>query len=354
MRDSLAHVLQPALIVVLTLLCLGLPAQSPGAAIAAEAQRQFQQGRFDLALEAWRKSYELEPRNETAYWMAIAAIQMGQVADAERWLLQAVTDPNARGAWFQALGKCQLDLGRPLAARESLGRAISIGPRTDPNFAVWYCNRALCSLEAGEIKASIPDLEEAVKLKPDYAQAWYQLGQARADTGDNTGALRALETTLSLDATNIEARFLLGRCQLSSGAVEASIGNFNTVLQNISGHVGALWNLSQALQKLKRKEEAKKVLERFKTMSALTERIEYTETAVKINPGNAPLKNELVLLLLQAGRARDAMKHLDELRRTAPSSTVYMNMAKALRMMGARAEADQAEAMAARLLREGH
>jgi predicted Zn-dependent protease len=108
------------------------------------------------------------------------------------------------------------------------------------------------------------------------------------------------------------------------------------------------------LQKLKRKEEAKKVLERFKTMSALTERIEYTETAVKINPGNAPLKNELVLLLLQAGRARDAMKHLDELRRTAPSSTVYMNMAKALRMMGARAEADQAEAMAARLLREGH
>lgn len=343
-----------ALLLAVSCLTLSAFAQSPGAAMAAEAQRHLQQGRFDLALDGFRKSFEREPLPETAYWMAICAIQMGKMGDAEQWLLQATTSPKARGAWFQALGKCQLDLGRPLAARESLSRAIAIGPKEDPNYAVWYCNRALCSLEAGEIAAAIPDLEEAVKLKPDYAQAWYQLGQARAETADTKGALRALETAVALDATNIEARFLFGRCQLDSGNAEQAIQTLKTVLQSVGGHVGALWNLSRALQKCGRRDEAKEVLGRFKAMSALTERIEYTDTAVKINPGNAALRNELVILLLQAGRARDAMTHLDTLRRTAPSSTVYMNLAKALRLMGQRAEADQAEAMASKLLREGH
>ncbi len=342
-----------ALLFAVTLLALSATAQSPGAAMSTDAQRHLQQGRFDRALEGFRKSFEREPLPETAYWLAICAIQMGKMSDAEQWLLQATASPKARGAWFQALGKCQLDLGRPLAARESLGRAIAIGPKDDPNYAVWYCNRALCSLEAGQAVAAIPDLEEAVKLKPDYAQAWFQLGQSRSDIGKTVDAMRALETAVALDATNIEARFLLGRCQLDSGNAEQSIATFRTVLQSVSGHVGALWNLSRALQKCGHKVEAKEVLGRFKAMSALTERIEYTDTAVKINPGNAALRNELVILLLQAGRARDAMTHLDTLRRTAPSSTVFMNLAKALRLMGQRTEADQAEAMASKLLREG-
>ncbi len=337
----------------LVFLCSLALSQQPVAATIAEGQQHFQRGNYEAAAVAYTAAYSAAPTPELAYWVGVCAIQLYKIKDAENWLQIAIAAPQAKGAWFQAYAKCLLDNGKPLAAREALTRALTIGPRTDPNYGVWFYNRGLCSLEAAEYSPAIADFEACVAHSPKHAQAWYSLGLARTDVSDSKGALTALQMATALEPSNIEALFLLGRTQLGEGAVEAAIVTMRQVLGKVSGHVGALWNLSRALQRLGRKEEAKAEFTRFKALAALNERIEYTETAVKINQNNAALRIELVKLLLEAGRARDAMTHLDTLRRTAPGSTVFFQMSKALRLLGAREEADRAEEAARQLLQQG-
>lgn len=336
----------------LLLLAATLTAQSPEARIA-EAQQHLQRANYEAAAAAYKAAYDARPTAELAYWIGICAIQRQQLKSAESWLQTAVSDPQARGPWFQAYGKCLLDNGKPVAARDALTRALALGTPSDPSYAIWLYNRGLCSMEAGSYAEAIADFAGCVERAPKHAQAWFSLGMSRVDTGDRKGAIQALQVAVTLEPSNIEALFLLGRTQLEEGATEAGIASLRKVLESISGHVGALWNLSRALQKLGQKDEAKLMFARFKALAVLNERIEYTDTAVKINPRNAALRLELVKLLLEAGRARDAMGHLDQLRRTDPGSTVFLQMSKALRMLGAREEADRAEETARQLLNQG-
>lgn len=334
-------------------LLLSLAVAQPPTPLLADAQREFQRGNYEAADTAYKALYDAAPSPELAYWVGICAIQRYKTKDAENWLQSAVSSPTARGAWYQAYAKCLLDNGKPGAARDELSRALEIGPKNDPNYAVWMYNRGLCSLEMGHYPSAIADFEQCVALSPNHAQAWYNLGLSRVDNGDLKGALAALKIAVPLDASNVEALFLLGRTQLDLGELEPGVSTLRQVLTQVSGHVGAVWNLARTLQKMGRKDEAKAEFTRFKALAALNENIEYTDVAVKINQTNAPLRLELVRLLLEAGRARDAMTHLNTLRRTAPGSTVFMQMSKALRMLGARADADRAEDAARQLLQQG-
>lgn len=69
---------------------------------------------------------------------------------------------------------------------------------------------------AGLLKQAVQLFERAVKVKPDYADAYYSLGHAYFDLGQHEEAIKALQQAIDLNPRDKEARQLLKRANLMS------------------------------------------------------------------------------------------------------------------------------------------
>ena len=48
--------------------------------------------------------------------------------------------------------------------------------------------------DKGDLEAAIDSFKQALKIKPDYAEAYYNMGNALKDKGDSRGCYRQLQT----------------------------------------------------------------------------------------------------------------------------------------------------------------
>ena len=87
-------------------------------------------------------------------------------------------------------------------------RALAVSPGS-----VAHSNLGLVLARAGDTRGAIPHYEEAIRLRPTYAEAWSNLGIAQAQRGDLAGAanpqqfLRAVVRRIAVDLehfTNLE------------------------------------------------------------------------------------------------------------------------------------------------------
>ena len=61
--------------------------------------------------------------------------------------------------------------------------------RLKPDLAEAYYNRGLAKSDLGDKQGAIADFNEAIRLKPDYANAYYNRGDAKYALGDKQGAI---------------------------------------------------------------------------------------------------------------------------------------------------------------------
>ena len=47
-----------------------------------------------------------------------------------------------------------------------------------------YYNYAIAKIESGDYQGAIADFDQAIKLKPDYVEAYYNRGIVKHDLGD--------------------------------------------------------------------------------------------------------------------------------------------------------------------------
>jgi tetratricopeptide (TPR) repeat protein len=70
--------------------------------------------------------------------------------------------------------------------------------RLEPNFADAFNNRGNARRDKGDIEGALQDYNEAIRLKPDYADAFYNRGLARSAKGDIEGALQDYNEAIRL------------------------------------------------------------------------------------------------------------------------------------------------------------
>ncbi len=174
--------------------------------------------------------------------------------------------------------------------------------------------------------------------------------QILIDRGAYADSLALLERCLARQPDHLEARFLLGLAASRSRDLDTARAAFESVLENIPGHVGALYNLGRVLIQLGHQEEGRTRLEAFRALSQLQDRIDYFDRAARKNAGNRDVRLELARLQLQAGHTEDAIEELLAARQIDPGHAItYRMLAEAFRRLGQSEAAAQAEAFAARL-----
>ena len=135
------------------------------------------------------------------------------------------------------------------------GIALSRPPQVDDPVGELE-NRAHALGSLGKYPEAIAATRELLRLVPDHAGTWTQLGRLLLEVGDITGALDALKRSLTLDSTRSPAWNNLGVCLKLLKRWEAALAAFDRALGCDPRNTGAMLNSAEALTNLGRAREA--------------------------------------------------------------------------------------------------
>ena len=152
------------------------------------------QGQYDLAMEDYDKSINLDPNYAHPL--------------------------NNRGVLHKRKG--ELDL-----AMKDFEAAINL----DPNYADPFLNRAELREKQGDLAAALKDFDEAIRLQPDMKDVWNERCWARAISGDLQGALADCNEAIRRKP-NVAAYFdSRGFVYLRSDQWDLAIADFDAALK---------------------------------------------------------------------------------------------------------------------------
>jgi protein O-GlcNAc transferase len=253
-------------------------------------------------------------------------------------------------------GQAQADLGALLfqagefrPAAEHLDRAIRImGKSADSAYPRYL--RAKLYTEENEVLKAAAELKEAVSLRPDFAEAWSDLGQARKALADDEGAFAAFERAVALAPDDAVAQTRLGSEYRNRGNAHQAVQHLQQAVKLNPENQTALYDLQLALREDGQIEQAREA--RQKLAELLRKRDEASENALKavqlnnegaelekggnlrgaleryrtaldLNPEHVGIRTNLAVALLRLGQWEAGIAELREaLRRDPDNSTL--------------------------------
>jgi len=178
-------------------------------------------------------------------------------------------------------------------------------------------------------------LEKALEIKPDYAEAHYNLGVALDDAGRLPEAIAQFEEAVRLKPDYVEAHNNLGGALRDTGRAAEAIDQFIQTLRLDPGYYMAENNLANML---------------VNTPGGLSQAIFHYEAAARLSPDSAAIQANLGYALAAAGRLPEAIVRDELALRIDPGlAAVRYNLGEALLREGRMADADAQFKEAARL-----
>ena len=195
------------------------------------------------------------------------------------------------------LGQAQADLGTALyfagefePAAEHLDRAIRIMGRS-PDSAYSHYLRAKLYTEQNEGRKAAAELSEAVSLRPDFAEAWSDLGQARKALFDDAGALAAFERAVALSPDDAVAQTRLGSEYRNQGRAHEAVLYLQRAVKLSPENQTALYNLQLALREDGQIEQSRQTRQRLTDLLRRRDTVsENALQAVQLNNEGANLE----------------------------------------------------------------
>ena len=201
------------------------------------------------------------------------------------------------------------------AAIKSYKQALKI----KPDYAEAYYNIGVILKIVGNLQAAIESYEQAIKISPDYADAYNNMGVALQEKGDVNAALKSFKKALNFKPDYAEAYNNIGLILNSKGDLESAIQSYKKALNIKPIYSEAYNNMGIAFTSQGDLENA---LESFK--QALKIKSDYAEAFV--NMGNALQGN---------GELEAAIKSYKQALKIKPDyADAYFNMGVALQDKG--------------------
>jgi len=179
-------------------------------------------------------------------------------------------------------------------------------------------------LDFGQTKAALVQLQEAVSIKPDFAEAHNELGNALTNDGQASAALVHFQRAVAIKPGLAAAQGNLGVALARDGRLDEAIEHFQKALNDNRDSAQAHDYLAGAL--------ATRGLTRLQTGKP-SEAIDDFLRALEIQPNNAAAHNNLGVALLQTGKPREAIVHFQQALQIKPD---YANARKNLELARAK------------------
>jgi tetratricopeptide (TPR) repeat protein len=301
------------------------------------------------------------------------ALSIAQLSEAVRLKPDSPEAQNALGEAYKTFGNLQ-------TARGCFEKAISL----NPDFAVAQVNLGFVLVESGQFSDAVlhlkraiqlmgqsPDaayphyllakvfttqgrvpsaaaeLQRAVALQPDFAEAWSDLGEARETLLDDTGALAAFENAVRFAPNDPVAQTRLGTELLNQKKAAEAIPHLELAVRLNPRSQSALYGLERALRQkgqIAQSEAVKKVLAQvlrdrdqkaqnsfaaiqlnnegaaLEKAGRLRKALEKYEQALNLDPWHVGIRVNVAAVLLRLGRWDEGVAELQEALRNDPSN----------------------------------
>ena len=119
--------------------------------------------------------------------------------------------------------------------------------KINPDYADAYNNMGAALNEKGDLEAAIATYKKALKIKPDSADAYYNMGIALNNKGDLESAIDSYKKALGVRPEYADAYYNMGIAFNGMGDLEAAIESYNKALKIKPNYAEAISNLLKLL-----------------------------------------------------------------------------------------------------------
>jgi tetratricopeptide (TPR) repeat protein len=145
-----------------------------------------------------------------------------------------------------------------IPAAAHLDRAIELQGDTRAAAYTHYVRAKIWGAQ-NQLDKAMLELQKAVQLRPDYPEAWSDLGGLRRLSFDQKGAVQALEKAVALNPNDVTAQYRLGQQYLQNGDAGKAIEHLTKASIGDPDDVATLYNLDRALRKAGKLQEAEPI-----------------------------------------------------------------------------------------------
>ena len=121
-------------------------------------------------------------------------------------------------------------------------RFYSQAIRLRPNYPEAFNNRGIARHDKGDLEGELQDFNEAIRLKPDYADPFNNRGIARRTEGDLEGTLHDYDEAIRLKPDYAEAFNNRGIARRAKGDLEGTLRDFNEAIRLKPDFANAYYN----------------------------------------------------------------------------------------------------------------
>jgi tetratricopeptide (TPR) repeat protein len=253
--------------------------------------------------------------------------EAGQWHGAQRQFEKAIALKANYGQAYLNLGLVSLQLNAQDKAALNLDQAIKLlGSTPEAGYALYL--RAKIYTARDDYDDALRVLNQAVKLRPDLAEAWSDLGEARKTKLDDRAALAAFKKAVDLNPADAVAQYRLGAEYLRLDDAFHAAEHLQLAYKHNPQDQSVLNALQNALRKEGKTAEANKI--RAQLAELLRQRddsMQKAVTAIKLNNEGASLQKE--------GDLPGALAKYQEASRLDPNHVgIRVNYAVALLRLG--------------------
>ena len=263
------------------------------------AKRKYKHGHVEEANNIYQQILQKFPKNKNAL-IAVKSLFGGArvvLQDPSKEQLQSIVNLYTRGQLRQALsessqmlerfpnsvllyniaGAANVGLMHFDAAIDSYKQALKI----NPEYAEAYYNIGIALGEKGDADAAIDSYKQALKINPDYADAYNNMGIALNEKGDVTQAISSYNKALVIKPGYAEAFNNMGIALGNQGDLVSAINSYKKALKIKPDYAEAYNNIGNALNDMDDQEGA----------------VDSYSLALKINSNYREAQTNLVTLL---------------------------------------------------------
>ncbi|MBN1350631.1 tetratricopeptide repeat protein [candidate division KSB1 bacterium] len=185
-----------------------------------------------------------------------------------------------------------IQLGEFERAFESSKKALKL----NPDFYEAWINQSIALEKSRKLNAALDCLNSAQRCQPDTDEVWFLMGNLLMKQHKYPDAIKCYETALNISPTNLEAWYNKGLCLNKTENAAEAFQCFERVVSLNPAHYQALYNRGNTLTRLNRNEEA----------------ILSYEKAIKMKPDYSEAYNNRGISLYKLGRTREALKSYEK------------------------------------------